>query len=102
MNDYNLQEAKLTLSKFDTRLESLKKIQEVFLIVFTTLSRDTEDLFNDLVSDNETDFSRYNYFFANYLNRVDKNKKAKEILKKSLKQNPRNLLIGQFILDLKN
>ena len=40
--------------------------------------------------------------FANYLNRVDKNKKAKEILKKSLKQNPRNLLIGQYDLDLKN
>ena len=35
--------------------------------------------------------------FLNYLNRVDKNKKAKEILKKSLKQNPRNLLIGQYI-----
>ena len=101
LNDYNLQEAKLTLSKFDTRLESLKKIQEVFLNCFYE-SRDTEDLFNDLVSSNETDFSRYNYFFANYLNRVDKNKKAKEILKKSLKQNPRNLLIGQYDLDLKN
>ena len=30
LNDYNLQEAKLILGKFDTRLESLKKIQEVF------------------------------------------------------------------------
>ena len=48
-----------------------------------------------------TNFSRYNYFYAVYLNNIGKIDKAKKITITSLKQYPRNLLLNQLKLDLK-
>ena len=77
-----------------------KKIQNVYLNCYYN-SQNTEFLFNELVSNNETDFSRYNYFYAKYLENMNKKEKAKKIIEKSIKENPRNLLLSQYRIDLK-
>ena len=45
----------------------------------------------------KTDFSRYNYFYANYLDTVGENSKAKKIIEISL-ESPRNLLISTKLI----
>ena len=95
----NLNQASLELEKLDERFENLKKIQEVFLNCFFNSSK-TENLFNDLISNEKIDFSRYNYFYASYLRSQGKIEEAKEILNSALKLYPRNLLLNQYKLDI--
>ena len=97
----NLQEAKLKLDQLDNRFENLKKIQNTFLNCFFT-SVNTEFLFKELTSDKKTDFSRYNYFYAKYLENLGENKKAEKIVQNSLKEYPRNLLLSQYKIDLES
>ncbi len=94
-----LENAKFNLSKLDNRFENLKKIQNIFLDCYYE-SEKTEKAFNNLTSNKKTDFSRYNYFFANYLESIGKNRDAKQIIEISLKKNPRNLLLNQYKIDL--
>ena len=96
----NLNEASLMLNQIDNRFQNIKKIQNVYLNCYYN-SQNTEFLFNELVSNNETDFSRYNYFYAKYLENMNKKEKAKKIIEKSIKENPRNLLLSQYRIDLK-
>ena len=63
-------------------------------------SPNTKNLFNDLISNQKIDFSRYNYFYASYLKSQGKIKEAKEILNSALKLYPRNLLLNQYKIDL--
>ena len=79
----------------------MKKIQNVFLYSFFGHS-DAEKFFNELTSDQKTDFSRYNYFYAKYLQSLGKVQEAEQILDISLKKYPRNLLLNQYKLDLEN
>ena len=79
----------------------MKKIQNAFLYSFFGHS-DAEKFFNELTSDQKTDFSRYNYFYAKYLYNLGKVQEAKNILNSSLKKYPRNLLLNQYKLDLEN
>ena len=95
----NLNQASLELEKLDERFENLKKIQEVFLNCFFN-SPNTKNLFNDLISNEKIDFSRYNYFYASYLKSKGKIEEAKEILNSALKLYPRNLLLNQYKLDI--
>ena len=95
----NLNQASLELEKLDERFENLKKIQEVFLNCFFN-SSNTKNLFNDLISNEKIDFSRYNYFYASYLRSQGKIEEAKEILNSALKLYPRNLLLNQYKLDI--
>ena len=95
----NLNQASLELEKLDKRFENLKKIQEVFLNCFFN-SPNTKNLFNDLISNEKIDFSRYNYFYASYLKSQGKIEEAKEILNSALKLYPRNLLLNQYKLDI--
>ena len=62
----------------------------------------TELLFNELISNQRTDFSRYNYFYANYLDSIGLKEKAFNVVERSLKKYPRNLLLNQYKLDLAN
>ena len=93
--------ARIKLNQLDNRFENIKKIQSAFLNCFFDRNN-TEKLFNELISNNETDFSRYNYFYANYLKSIGKDEKAKKVIESSLKKYPRNLLLNQYILDLNN
>ena len=95
----NLNQASFELEKLDERFENLKKIQEVFLNCFFN-SPNTKNLFNDLISNEKIDFSRYNYFYASYLKSQGKIEEAKEILNSALKLYPRNLLLNQYKLDI--
>ena len=96
---YDLNQASIELEKLDERFENLKKIQKVFLNCFFN-SPNTKNLFNDLISNEKIDFSRYNYFYASYLKSQGKIEEAKEILNSALKLYPRNLLLNQYKIDI--
>ena len=76
-----------------------KKIQNVFLSCFFE-NNSTSSLFEELISNKNTDFSRYNYFHASYLASIGEISNAKEIVNNALKLNPRNLLLNQYKIDL--
>ena len=95
----NLVNSSLELEQLDDRFKSLKEIQNVFLNCYFDDDK-TEFLFEKLLTNQKTDFSRYNYFYANYLNDKGKRLKAKKVIEDSLKKNPRNLLLNQYKEDL--
>ncbi len=97
----NLNSAKNTLNTINPRFENLKNIQRVFLHCFYQ-SKETELFFENLISDKEIDFSRYNYFYAVYLSDLGKIDKAKKVINSSLELYPRNLLLNQYKVDLNN
>ncbi len=101
INISDLEESTLKLNQLDDRFENLNKIQKVFLNCYFSNPK-TELIFNDLVSDQNTDFSRYNYFYAKFLFSINKKDKAKKIIENSLKKYPRNLLLNQYKIDLDN
>ncbi len=101
LNNYKLSEATESLKKLDNRFQNLKKIQEVFINCFYNSSK-TEFLFDELVSNNKTDFSRYNYFYAKYLESLNKSEKSEKIINQSLKLYPRNLLLNHHKTASKN
>tara|TARA_B100001248_G_C27377218_1_gene454939 strand:+ start:79 stop:1773 length:1695 start_codon:yes stop_codon:yes gene_type:complete len=100
-SNLNLDQASLNLKKLDNRFDNFKNIQNVFLNCFFD-SSNTPNLFTKLTSNEKTDFSRYNYFFASYLVSKGKIMEAKEIINTSLKYHPRNLLLNQYKKDLSN
>ena len=101
VNSSNLEKSKFILNQMDNRFDNLKKIQKVFLNCFFKDGK-TEVEFEALINNEDTDFSRYNYFFVKYLDRIGKVSKAEVTLKNSLKKFPRNLLLNQHKLDRKN
>ena len=100
-NKLNFKNAEIKVNKTEPRFESLINIQQVFLNCF--YSNEKTDLsFQNLISNKNTDFSRYNYFYSKYLLSTGNTKKAKEIVRSSLELNPRNLLMNQFNFNLIN
>ena len=97
----NFDDAIVNLSKIDNRFENLKKIQKVFLNCYFN-TNEVQTSFEELVLNQKTDFSRYNFFYAKYLESSKQQTKAKRIIKESLKKNPRNLLLNQYKIDLEN
>ena len=100
-SNLNVDQAFLELKKLDERFDNFKNIQNVFLNCFFD-SSNTQYLFEKLTSNEKTDFSRYNYFFASYLASKGKIGEAKEIIDLSLKSHPKNLLLNQYKIDLIN
>ncbi len=101
LEEKNYEETIFEFNKLDSRFANLNKIQNVFLSSFFGKD-ESEIFFKELTSDKNTDFSRYNYFYAKYMQSIGKFKKAKNIIDNSLKKYPRNLLLNQYKLDLKN
>jgi len=97
----DLENSLITINSIDPRFENLRRIQNVFLHCYFK-SQKTEFFFKKLISDKKIDFSRYNYFFANYLVNNGKIDQAKKIANSSVELNPRNLLLNQYKLDLNN
>ncbi len=80
--------------------KNIKKINNVFLsCYFDTANVETD--FQNLIKDKTTDFSRYTFFYSNYLLKKNLLKKAKLILNEKLADNPRNLLLNQLYSDIK-
>ncbi len=96
----SLDQAILDMKKLDSRFENLKKIQNLFLNCYFD-SQNISEIFNEIVSNQNIDFSRYNYFYATYFASIGKMSKAKEIVNSSLELYPRNLLLNQYKHDLK-
>ena len=101
LNKQKFDEATINLEKVSDKFQNFNKIQKVFLNCYYD-HPDTDRVFNELVSDENVDFSRYNYFYANYLISAGKSRNAIYVLNESLKKYPRNLLINQFKIDFKN
>ena len=91
------------MEKFETispKYKNIKKINNVFLnCYFKTANVEIE--FQNLIDDKTTDFSRYTFFYSNYLLKIDLPKKAKIILNEKLFDHPRNLLLNQLHSDIK-
>ena len=99
LKNIKLEKAVSNLLSFDDRFENLNKIQDVFLYCYFN-SEKTEAKFQSLLENQKIDFSRYSYFYAKYLHDAGKSSQAKKIIQKSLKNNPRNLLLNQYKFDL--
>ena len=95
----NYNEALKVFELINPRYNNIKNINNVFLnCYFDTANTDTK--FKKLVNDKNTDFSRYAFFYANYLLKKDLAKKANLVLSAKLTDAPRNLLLNQFYLDI--
>ena len=101
LNQNKFEKAKSDFNQLDDRFDNLKKIQNTFLHCFF-MSEKTDTLFKELLSDEKTNFSRYNYFYAKYFESINQKDKAKKIIDNSLKKYPRNLLLNQYKIDLIN
>ncbi len=99
LKDLNINRASLELKKLDERFDNLKRIQNVFLNCYFE-SLNTNRLFEELTSNKKTDFSRYKYFHASYINSLGRVNQAKNIIETSLELHPRNLLLNQYKIDL--
>jgi tetratricopeptide (TPR) repeat protein len=88
------------INKKKKKFKNIDKIQSTFFKCYFD-SNKTEEYFKKLISDKENDFTRYNFFFANYLIKKNKNSEAIKILESSLKLSPRNLILNQLKIDLK-
>ena len=95
----NLNQGEQDLKKINDRFKNLKKIQNAFLNCYFN-NPNTSQLFKEILSNQSTDFSRYNYFHASYFASAGKIQDAKKIINSALKFYPRNLLINQYKLDL--
>ena len=88
------------LDKVPERYHNLKKIQNSFLQCYFDTSK-AQIAFEQLMNNEDSDFSRYNFFFANYLLFKNKNIEAEKVINLSRKTHKSNLLIKQtenFIL----
>jgi len=88
------------LDKIPERYHNLKKIQNSFLQCYFDTSK-AQIAFEQLINNEDSDFSRYNFFFANYLLFKNKNIEAEKVINLSRKKHNPNLLIKQaenFIL----
>ena len=85
--------------KISERFESVKKIQRSLINCYYD-SPNTAKEFNKLIFDSKIDYSRYYFFYVNYLVSKGETTKAKSIINSSLKQFPRNLILNQTSLDL--
>ena len=77
------------------RYNNFKTIQKMLAHCFFD-TPETKKIFKEIVEDEENYFSRYYFFFANYLSNKNNKLEAKEIIKHASKQHPKNLLINQF------
>ena len=96
----NFDEANKKFKSISPQYKNLKKINNIFLnCYFDTKNLETE--FQKLIDDKTADFSRYTFFYTNYLLKKNLSKKANFILSKKLVEHPRNLLLNQLYSDIK-
>jgi len=87
-NSFNL------LKKIPTQYSNLEQVQNIFLHCYFD-SKETQTKYYNLINSGEYDFSRYNFFLANYLLSKNKADEAKKIILESSKEHDSNLLLKQ-------
>ncbi len=95
----NYYEANEKFKLINNRYENIKKINNIFLNCYFD-TKNVKKEFQNLISDKTTDFSRYTFFYANYLFKKNLPKKASFILSEKLAKHPRNLLLNQLYSDI--
>ena len=98
-NKLDLNDAQKKIDSIDDRFKNLRDIQNVFLHCFYN-SQKTDFFFKKITSNKKINFSRYNYFYSNYLMNSGKQEQANQVINNSLELYPRNLLLNQYKLDL--
>ena len=86
------------------RYFNLKQIQNIFLSCYLD-SPKAEKILKETLENDDNNFPRYNYFYANYLISKNKIEEAKIVISRSRIKNSSNLLLKQtenFILDGKS
>ena len=95
----NYSDALKVFQQVSPKYKNINKINNVFLnCYYETLNVETK--FLNLINDQDTDFSRYTFFYADYLIKKNLTDKANSILEKKLIDVPRNLLLNQFYSDI--
>ena len=95
----NYSEAKKILDEMPIKFQEIKKIQNSFLECYYD-TKFVEEGFENLIYDKNNNFSRYNYFYANYLLKKKERYRAIDTIDKALIKNPRNLNLNQLKVDL--
>jgi Tfp pilus assembly protein PilF len=91
----NKQESFKFLELIPNPYHHLKKTQNIFLQCYFD-DNTTQESLEELIKDKNYNFSRYNFFLANYLLHKDKNQKAKEIIYRSSETYSSNVLLKQM------
>jgi tetratricopeptide (TPR) repeat protein len=102
LNFKNITDLSSGLKLLDTipkRFNNMKNIQKTFVYCYFD-SPKTDKMFKQLTINPNVDYSRYNFFYSNYLISKYNEKKAQEVLSSSLEQNPKNLILNQLKKDL--
>ena len=81
------------------QFNNIKNIQKTFIYCYFD-SPKADIMFKQLIFSSNVDYTRYNFFYSNYLISKNNEKKAQEVLDSSLKQNPNNLILNQLKIDL--
>ena len=81
------------------RFEDIRYIQKTFAHCYFD-SPKTDEMFQKLTTRSNNNYSRYNYFYSNYLISKRKEEKAKKVIESALEKFPKNLTINQLKLDL--
>jgi len=95
VNNLEMSEALSKMDSFNTNSSSLRKIQNIFLHCFYD-SVETQTLYENLILDEKIDFSRYNYFYASFLDKKNNFQEEKKVINSALKKYPRNLLLKHY------
>ena len=97
----NKKQGMSSINKIPERLKNFKVIQKTLAHCFFNTS-EASKLFNKVAGDKQTNFSRYYFFYANYLSNKGDKRGAKKIINLASKQHPNNLLINQLKDTLNN
>jgi len=100
----NKEESFKFLEKIPNSYHHLKRTQNIFLQCYFDVDKIQKSL-EELIEDEDYNFSRYNFFLINYLLSKNKTVEAKKIIQNSRKKYSSNLLIKQaenFFLNNKN
>jgi len=97
-NISDLDSALNSLDSIPKRFENIKNIQKTFAHCYFD-SPKTDGMFKQLTSGSNADYSRYYFFYSNYLISKNNKGKANETIRKSLDQYPENLILNQLKLD---
>ena len=97
----NISDLNSALKLLDTIPDSfnnIKNIQKTFAYCYFG-SLKTDEMFKQLTSKPDINYSRYHFFHLNYLISKNNEKKTRKIIKSSLDQYPRSLILNQLKLD---
>ncbi len=88
-----------SIASLHAGFNNLTAIQRIFAYCHVN-SSNTEDEFLRVIENKKINFSRYNFFFANYLFNQNRKNEAIDFINISAQKYPGNLLIKQFKINL--